>query len=592
MSSENLQSVIDAAKKGAGENGLGNSTGSAAAAAAGLKIFESGKLKDIVAPDFNTPAAAAKGAAGAMNEAAEKITTAMPSLAAKLSGVTESLSSAGLSEVLTKQMKSLMTGAQTALGDADAGSTAAITKIADSIPKNFSFDGAAPAGADGAASASVGSAAASLGKVQNNLTDAMSNLSGMKQIVSTAIPTATGSGLEALTNMQQQLTGALQSAEGLQQGIIDALPQLPALPFSLPSAASIASLIPKLPTLPCGINIKLDALEGLQKQLEGVMGELSSTVNGVFDKIDSLKAQMEASLNECMNKFKDALGEIKIPTLEFPAELLKALSLMQLDATAFTAALAKLKIDFPSIDVDSILKKMCSGLDFNFCKLVPNVKIIDGKEVTKAEPSTTAVAPPEPVPEQAAPTPAAKAPVLTQRLGTITEGDKAELDGIVVSAQLGGSTSLIPVDKWATAIRERIMTDRNKYFRLNPDNDTWVPIDPAANKLSQVDEELGLLATLAGAAKNQLLFNREKKDAEDAEKKAQNEKEAAAQPAESVAARETLEKRNADVRQKRLDEAAADKAKVVEDRAKAKAEDVDVRRKRMELDQAAIDARK
>ena len=592
MSSENLQSVIDAAKKGAGENGLGNSTGAAAAAAAGLKIFESGKLKDIVAPDFNTPAAAAKGAAGAMNEAAEKITTAMPSLTAKLSGVTESLSSAGLSEALTKQMESLMTGAQTALGDADAGSTAAITKIADSIPKNFSFDGAAPAGADGAASASVGSAAASLGTVQNNLTDAMTNLSGMKQIVSNAIPTATGSGLEALTNMQQQLTGALQSAEGLQQDIIDALPQLPALPFSLPSAASIAALIPKLPTLPCGINIKLDALEALQKQLEGVMGELTSTVNGVFDKIDSLKAQMEASLNECMNKFKDALGEIKIPTLEFPAELLKALSLMQLDATAFMAALAKLKIDFPSIDVDSILKKMFSGLDFNFCKLVPNVKIIDGKEVTKAEPSTTAVAPPEPVPEQAAPTPAAKAPVLTQRLGTITEGDKAELDGIVVSAQLGGSTSLIPVDKWATAIRERIMTDRNKYFRLNPDNDTWVPIDPAANKLSQVDEELGLLATLAGAAKNQLLFNREKKDAEDAEKKAQNEKEAATQPAQSVAARETLEKRNADVRQKRLDEAAAVKAKGVEDRAKAKAEDVDVRRKRMELDQAAIDARK
>ena len=592
MSSENLQSVIDAAKKGAGENGLGNSTGAAAVAAAGLKIFESGKLKDIVAPDFNTPAAAAKGAAGAMNEAAEKITTAMPSLTAKLSGVTESLSSAGLSEALTKQMESLMTGAQTALGDADAGSTAAITKIADSIPKNFSFDGAAPAGADGAASASVGSAAASLGTVQNNLTDAMTNLSGMKQIVSNAIPTATGSGLEALTNMQQQLTGALQSAEGLQQGIIDALPQLPALPFSLPSAASIASLIPKLPTLPCGINIKLDALEALQKQLEGIMGELSSTVNGVFDKIDSLKAQMEASLNECMNKFKDALGEIKIPTLEFPAELLKALSLMQLDATAFMAALAKLKIDFPSIDVDSILKKMFSGLDFNFCKLVPNVKIIDGKEVTKAEPSTTAVAPPEPVPEQAAPTPAAKAPVLTQRLGTITEGDKAELDGIVVSAQLGGSTSLIPVDKWATAIRERIMTDRNKYFRLNPDNDTWVPIDPAANKLSQVDEELGLLATLAGAAKNQLLFNREKKDAEDAEKKAQKEKEAAAQPAASVEARETLEKRNADVRQKRLDEAAAASAKVVEDRAKAKAEDVDVRRKRMELDKAAIDARK
>ena len=592
MSSENLQSVIDAAKKGAGENGLGNSTGAAAAAAAGLKIFESGKLKDIVAPDFNTPAAAAKGAAGAMNEAAEKITTAMPSLTAKLSGVTESLSSAGLSEALTKQMESLMTGAQTALGDADAGSTAAITKIADSIPKNFSFDGAAPAGADGAASASVGSAAASLGTVQNNLTDAMTNLSGMKQIVSNAIPTATGSGLEALTNMQQQLTGALQSAEGLQQDIIDALPQLPALPFSLPSAASIAALISKLPTLPCGINIKLDALEALQKQLEGIMGELSSTVNGVFDKIDSLKAQMEASLNECMNKFKDALGEIKIPTLEFPAELLKALSLMQLDATAFMAALAKLKIDFPSIDVDSILKKMFSGLDFNFCKLVPNVKIIDGKEVTKAEPSTTAVAPPEPVPEQAAPTPAAKAPVLTQRLGTITEGDKAELDGIVVSAQLGGSTSLIPVDKWATAIRERIMIDRNKYFRLNPDNDTWVPIDPAANKLSQVDEELGLLATLAGAAKNQLLFNREKKDAEDAEKKAQNEKEAATQPAQSVAARETLEKRNADVRQKRLDEAAANKAKVVEDRAKAKAEDVDVRRKRMELDKAAIDARK
>jgi len=525
----NLQSVIDAAKKGAGATGLGNPNGAAAAAAARLKVYEFGKLKDVVAPDFNTLAATAKSAASSMNEAAQQITTAMPSLTVKLGDVIDSLPFAGLSDALTGQVKSLMAGAQSALGDAVTGSTVAITKIADSIPKTFTLDGSAPAGADGGASASVASAAASLGNVQNNLTDAMTKLSDMKQIVSIAIPAAIGSSLEALTNMQKQLTGIIESAEGLQKSITDALPQLPTLPFTIPSAIAVAALISKLPALPCGINIKLDALAGLQKELEKVMGELSSAINGVYDKIDSLKAQMEAALNECVNKLKDALSEIKIPTLEFPAELLKVLSLIQGDAAAFAAALAKLKINFPSIDVDSILKKMFSGLDFNFCKLVPNVKIIDGKEVTKAEPSTTAVAKPEPVTPAAAPTPAVKAPTLSSRLGTITEQDKQELDSYVKRVRMhqqlqkiyGPTADFIElknrtrqdIEQWGEKIRARIMADREKYFRLTPAGEidgagktpeTWVPKDPAKNKLTQVDEELGLLATLKFSALQEL----------------------------------------------------------------------------------------
>jgi len=508
----NLQSVIEAAKKGAGATGLGNLNGAAAAAAASLKVYEFGKLEDVVAPDFNTLAATAKSAASSMNEAAQEITTAMPSLSVKLGGVIDSLSSAGLSDALNGQVKSLMTGAQSALGDAVTGSTAAITKIADSIPKDLTIDGSAPAGAGDGAGASVASAAASLGNVQNNLTDAMTKLSDMKQIVSNAIPAATGSALEALTNMKKQLTGTIEGAEGLQKGITDALPPLPALPFTIPSATAVTTLISKLPTLPCGIDIKLDALAGLQKELDNVMGELSSTVNGVYDKIDSLKAQMETALDGCVNKLKDALSEIKIPTLEFPAELLNVLSLMQGDAAAFAAGLAKLKINFPSIDVDSILKKMVSGLDFNFCKLVPNVKIIDGKEVPKAEPATTAVAAPEPVTPAAAPTPAVTAPTLLSRLGTITEKDKQELDSYARDDRI------TEIEQWGAKIRARIMADKEKYFRLTPPvsdfegtgstPDTWVPKDPAKNKLTQVDEELGLLATLKRSAVDQALHNR------------------------------------------------------------------------------------
>lgn len=271
--------------------------------------------------------------------------------------------------------------------------------------------------------------------------------------------------------------------------------------FQLPDASTIREALPKVPRLPCGLNIKLDGLEALQKKFDAAIGEITAGVNGVFDKINDLKSQLESNLNACMKQLQSVLSEIKIPSLEFPKELMKALILLQTDTTAFINAIANLKIKFPSIDIDGILNKLFSDINFNFCKMVPNVKIIDGVEVRKAIPEVKPDKSPDKLPTPAT-GPVVKPPDQLGRLGFIGESVKAQIDSFVASGDMKR------LDEWAKGARERIRSEIPKNFRLNPDTNQWIPTGKLP--LSAIDEELGLLHTLTNTAKQQILMNKDK----------------------------------------------------------------------------------
>jgi uncharacterized phage infection (PIP) family protein YhgE len=272
------------------------------------------------------------------------------------------------------------------------------------------------------------------------------------------------------------------------------------VPFQLPNASTITSALPKVPSLPCGLNIKLDGLEALQKKFDAAIGEITAGVNGIFDKINDLKSQLESNLNACMNQLQSILSDIKIPSLEFPKELMKALSLLQTDATAFLNAIADLKIKFPSIDIDGILNKLFSDINFNFCKMVPNVKIIDGVEVTKAIPEVKADKSPDKLPTPAT-GPAVKPPAMPKRLGVITDSLKLELDGYVKAGDI------TKVNQWAKQVRQAIIDIQFKEFRLNPDTNHWIPT--GKRTVSEYNEEAGLAITLATTARQQIIAERE-----------------------------------------------------------------------------------
>ena len=272
------------------------------------------------------------------------------------------------------------------------------------------------------------------------------------------------------------------------------------VPFQLPDASTITSALPKVPSLPCGLNIKLDGLEALQKKFDAAIGEITAGVNGVFDKINDLKSQLESNLNACMNQLQSVLSDMKIPSLEFPKELMKALSLLQTDATAFLNAIADLKIKFPSIDIDGILNKLFSDINFNFCKMVPNVKIIDGVEVTKAIPEVKPDKSPDKLPTPAT-GPTVKPPAMPKRLGTITDSLKLQLDGHVKAGDM------TKVNQWGLQLHKTLTDIKFKEFRLNPDTNHWVPT--GKRTISEYNEEVGLAETLIKTARQQILAEQE-----------------------------------------------------------------------------------
>ena len=142
----------------------------------------------------------------------------------------------------------------------------------------------------------------------------------------------------------------------------------------------------------CGLGELFGALDGLRDKLQDVLGDAVGSTNGVFDSISSLKSSMTSALSDVAGQLKAVLGDVGIPDFNLPnlqSELLGTLRAGLTDVTGMASKIANLRIEYPGVDFDSLLKKMQSAA-FDFCRDVPNFVKIDGVAVEKPTPAVRA----------------------------------------------------------------------------------------------------------------------------------------------------------------------------------------------------------
>jgi len=148
-----------------------------------------------------------------------------------------------------------------------------------------------------------------------------------------------------------------------------------------PPSVSPSSILSLTKSSACGTNLGLDALKGLQKELDGALSGLTSASDGIFSNISSLGSSLTSNMGSLFESLKaNILPELpKIPTLDLQTQFNQLLSQLALggDITSITNSI---KTNFPSFNIQDAFNKISLG-QFDLCSSIPNLKIIDGKVV-------------------------------------------------------------------------------------------------------------------------------------------------------------------------------------------------------------------
>jgi len=153
-----------------------------------------------------------------------------------------------------------------------------------------------------------------------------------------------------------------------------------------PPSVSPSSILSLTKSSACGTNLGLDALKGLQKELDGALSGLTSASDGIFSNISSLGSSLTSNMGSLFGSLKaNILPELpKIPTLDLQSQFNQLLGQLALggDITSITNSI---KTNFPSFNIQDAFNKISLG-QFDLCSSIPNLKIIDG-EVVEEPPS-------------------------------------------------------------------------------------------------------------------------------------------------------------------------------------------------------------
>lgn len=148
-----------------------------------------------------------------------------------------------------------------------------------------------------------------------------------------------------------------------------------------PPSVSSSSILSLTKSSSCGVNLGLDTLKGLQKQLNAALSSLTSSSDGLFSGIGSLGSILSTNISGLFAGIKaNILPELpKIPSLSLQTQFNQLLG--QLAAGADVSALiASIRLNFPSFNIQEAFNKISLG-QFDLCSSIPNLNIIDGKVV-------------------------------------------------------------------------------------------------------------------------------------------------------------------------------------------------------------------
>ncbi len=127
----------------------------------------------------------------------------------------------------------------------------------------------------------------------------------------------------------------------------------------------------------CGINLGLDVLKGLQRQLDVAMASLLSGSDGIFSSIGSLGSILTLNLSGLFDGLKLNLPKLpKTPSLELQSLFNSLLAQLAVGGD-ISALVASIRANFPTFDIQAAFNKISLG-QFDLCSSIPNLKIIDG----------------------------------------------------------------------------------------------------------------------------------------------------------------------------------------------------------------------
>ena len=190
---------------------------------------------------------------------------------------------------------------------------------------------------------------------------------------------------------------------------------IPAIPvITMPSLAVLGSVLSS--PLP-GLDLKLAGLDEATNNLKDKMKDMAKVDGGIASQVGSLKSQLIGQVAEIKNKFSSLLSGVELPTSTLQGDIIGA---FRGGLTSFIPAMTNIQKSYPSVDMTEVSKNFTKP-DFKVTTMVPNVKIIDGKEVEKAIPE---VKPTEPVkiPDPSPTPPVVEAPTKF-RFGVLTQAD-------------------------------------------------------------------------------------------------------------------------------------------------------------------------
>lgn len=160
------------------------------------------------------------------------------------------------------------------------------------------------------------------------------------------------------------------------------------------SPTDVSSVIQKITSPGCGLDPIIKAADKALDDIFAFLDGLLAEGDGVFDQLTAIAGGVTSLINDAVSKALDVFGslpQIGAKLIDKVGQLLMQL-LGGLDPTDLINEIVE---SFPSVDLNSIFGDLNSVFEninqFDLCKIIPNIQLIDGEEITKAIPALQSV---------------------------------------------------------------------------------------------------------------------------------------------------------------------------------------------------------
>jgi len=145
----------------------------------------------------------------------------------------------------------------------------------------------------------------------------------------------------------------------------------------------------------CGISKALGDLEAEATNLKNLINDQVNDVTaGITASIESLEGAVAGQLDKFKSGLEDLIPELPLPDESLQQDFIKISTALKTNLNvrspaAFAALIADVQGKYTGIDVNGYIEDMIADIsNFDPCKSIPNIEIVDGVQVLKGNPIT------------------------------------------------------------------------------------------------------------------------------------------------------------------------------------------------------------